>query len=83
MTRFGPFWPVTATVTMVIAVVVAVVAMASVVGSLVIVASLAMSACILIKAYFALFGIGVLIDGRNHLANPFRRLAIELGVEVQ
>ena len=41
-----------------------------------------MSACILIKAYFGLFGVDVLIGGHNHLANPFRRLAIKLGVEV-
>ena len=42
----------------------------------------ATSACILVKTYFGLFGIGVLIGGRNHLANPFRRLAIELGAKV-
>ena len=41
-----------------------------------------MSVCILIKAYFGLFGVGVLIDDRNHLANPFRWLAIELGAKV-
>jgi len=41
-----------------------------------------MSARILIKVYFGLFGVGVLIGGRNHLGNPFRRLAIKLGAEV-
>ena len=41
-----------------------------------------MSARILIESYFGLFGVSVLIGGRNHLANPFRWLAIELGVEV-
>ena len=41
-----------------------------------------MSACILVETYFGLFGVGVLIGGRNHLANPFWRLAIKLGAEV-
>ena len=41
-----------------------------------------MSARILVEAYFGLFGVGVLIDGCNHLTNPLRRLAIELRVEV-
>ena len=41
-----------------------------------------MSACILFEAYFGLFDVGVLIGGRNHLTNPLRQLAIELGAEV-
>ena len=41
-----------------------------------------MSAHILVEAYFSLFGVDVLISGCNHLANPLRRLAIELGAEV-
>ena len=77
MTRLGSFWPIMAAVTMVTAVVVA-----SVVGVVVIATCWAMSVCILIEAYFDLFGVGVLIGGRNHLANPFWQLAIELGVEV-
>ena len=41
-----------------------------------------MSARILVEAHFGLFGDGVLIGGRNHLANPLWWLAIELGMEV-
>ena len=41
-----------------------------------------MSARILVEAHFGLFGIGILIGGCNHLTNPLRRLAIELGAEV-
>ena len=41
-----------------------------------------MSACILVEAYFGLFGVGILIGGRDHLANPLWRLTIELGAEV-
>ena len=41
-----------------------------------------MSAHILIEANFGLFSVGVLIDGLDHLANPLRRLVIELGAEV-
>ena len=67
---------------MVAAVVVAAVAMALVVGSLVAPVSWAMSARILIEVYFGLFSVGVLIGGCYHLADPLRRLAIELGVEV-
>ena len=67
---------------MVTAIVVAVVAMVSVVRSLIAMVSWAMSARILVEAYFGLFDVGVLIGGRNHLANPLWRLAIELGAEV-
>ena len=67
---------------MVTAVVIAAVAVALVVGSFVITASWVMNACMLVEAYFSLFGVGVLIGGHNHLANPFRWLAIELGAEV-
>jgi len=82
LTRFGPFWPITATIPIVTAVVVAAVAVASVIGSLVTVMSWAMSAHILVEAYFGLFSVGILIDDRNHLANPLRRLAIELAAKV-
>ena len=41
-----------------------------------------MSACVLIEAYFGLFGVGVMIGGRYRLANPRWRLAIELGADV-
>ena len=67
---------------MVTVVVVAAVAVASVVGTLIAVACWAVSARILVEAYFSLFGVDVLISGCNHLANPLRRLAIELGAEV-
>ena len=67
---------------MVTVVVVAAVAMAPVVGAIVATTSWAMSARILIEAYFGLFSVDVLVGGRNHLANPRWRLAIELRVEV-
>ena len=41
-----------------------------------------MSARILVEAYFGLFSVGVLIGGRDHLANPLWWLAIEFGAEV-
>ena len=71
-----------ATVPMVTAVIVAVVAVASIVGLLVAAVSWAMSACILVEANFGLFNIGILIGGRDHLANPLWRLTIEFGAEV-
>ena len=41
-----------------------------------------MSARILVEAHFSFFSVGVLVGGRNHLANPRWRLAIELRAEV-
>ena len=67
---------------MVTTVFVTAVVVALVVGAVVIVACWAMSARILVEAYFGLFGVSVLIGDHNHLANPLCRLAIELGAEV-
>ena len=67
---------------MVTTVIVEAVAMALVIGSHVAMMSWAMSARVPVEAYFGLFGVDVLIGGRNHLANPLRWLAIELGAEV-
>ena len=69
MTRFGPFWPITIVV-------------ALIVGSLIAAVSWVMSTRTLVETYFGLFSVGILIDGRNHLANPFWRLAIEFGAKV-
>ena len=41
-----------------------------------------MSARIIVKAHFGFFSVGVLVGGRNHLANPYWWLAIVLRVEV-
>ena len=82
LTSSGPFRLITATVLMVAAVVVVAVTVASFVGAVIAAVSWAMSACILVKAYFGLLGIGVLIGGCNHLANPLRLIAIKLGAEV-
>ena len=82
LTILGSFWPITTAITMVVAVIIVAVAVAAVVGSLVATASWAMSAHILVEAYFGLFGIGVLIDGCYHLVDPLSWLAIELGAEV-
>ena len=67
---------------MVITVVVAAVTVASLIGALVAASSWAMSARVLIEAYFSFFDVGVLVGGRNHLANPHGRLAVELEAEV-
>ena len=67
---------------MVTMVVVAAVAVVSVVGSLIATASWVMSARILVEAYFGLFSVDVLIDGRDHLTNPLWWLTIEFGAEV-
>ena len=82
MTRSRPFWPITGAVLTVAVVIVAAVTVASVIGALIAVASWAVSACVLVEANFGLFSVGVLIGGRDHLANPLWRLAIELRAEV-
>ena len=64
-----------------VAVVVAV-TVASFVRALVAVASWAVSACILVEANVGLLSVGVLIGGRDHLANPLWWLTIEFGAEV-
>ena len=71
-----------ATAPMVSAVVIAAIAMAPVVGAIIAVASWAVSAHILVEAHFGFFGVGVLVGGRNHIANPHGRLAVELGAEI-
>ena len=82
LTGLGSFLPITAAVPMIIAVVVAAVVVASVVGAVVVAARWAMSARILIEANFGLFNVAILIDSRDHLANPLWRLTIEFGAEV-
>jgi len=82
LTSFGPFRPITATVLMVAAVVLAVVIVASFVGALIAAASWAVSARIHVEADFGLFCVGILIGGRDHLANPLWWLRIEFGAEV-
>ena len=82
LTRFGSFWPITATVPMVTAVIIAAVTVAPVIGAIIAAASWAMSARILVEAHLGFLGIGVLVGGRDHLANPCGRLAVELGAKL-
>ena len=82
LTRLGSFWPITATVPMITTVVITAVVVVPVIGAIVATASWAMSARILVEAHFNFFGVGVLVGGCNHLANPHWWLAVELGVEV-
>ena len=67
---------------MVTAVVEAAVVVASIVGAIVVAARWAMSACILVEAYLGFLVVGVLIGSRDHLANPYGRLAVELGAKL-
>jgi len=72
LTRLGSFWPITAAVTMVTTVIVA---------SVVVVACWAMSARIFVEAHLGFLDVGVLVGGRDHLANPCGRPAVELGAK--
>ena len=67
---------------MVIAIVVAAVIVASVIRAVVVATCWAMSARILVEAYLGFLDVGVLVGGRNHLTNPGRRLAVELGAKL-
>ena len=82
MTRLRSFWPITAAVPMVTAVVVAAVVVALVIGVVIIAARWAMCTRILIEAHLDFLGIGVLVGSRDHLANPDRRLAVGLGAKL-
>ena len=79
---FGPFWSTTTTVLMVAAIVVTAVAVPSFIRVIIVVASRAVSARILVAVDFNFFGVNILINGGDHLTNPLRRLAIEFGAEV-
>jgi hypothetical protein len=63
---------------MVTAVDVATITVASVVGAVVAAVSWAMSARILVQAHLGFLGVGVLVGGRDHLANPCGWLTVEL-----
>ena len=82
MARLGSFWPIMTTVTMKTAVVETAVVVASVVRAVVVAARWTMSACILVEAHLGFLGVGVLVGGRDHLANAYRRLAVELGAKL-
>ena len=82
LTRFGSFWPIKVAVTMVTAIIIAAVVVASVIGAIVVAVCWAMSARILVETHLSFLGVGVLVSGRDHLANPYGRLAVELGAKL-
>ena len=55
---------------------------AAVVGAVIIAACWAMSARILVKMHLGFLGVGVLVGGCDHLVDPSRRLAVELGAKL-
>ena len=61
---------------------VATITVASVIGAVVAAVSWAMSARILVEAHLGFLGVGVLVGGRDHLANPCGRLTVELGAKL-
>ena len=58
------------------------VTMASVGGAVIIPACWSLGARILVVAHLGLLSIGVLVGSCDHLADPSRRLAVELGAEL-
>ena len=78
LTRLRSFWPITNAVMMVTTVIVAVVVVASIIGAVIVAACWAMSACILVEAHLGFLDVGVLVGGRDHLANPCRGLRLNL-----
>ena len=82
LTRLGSFWPITVAVPMVTAVIIVAVVVALVIGAVVVAARWAMSARIFVEAHLGFLGIGVLVGGRDHLANPYGRLVVELGAKL-
>ena len=71
-----------AAITMIATVVGAAVIVTSVVGAIVVSVRWSLSARILVEAHLGFLGVGVLVGGRDHLANPSRRLAVELGAKL-
>ena len=82
LTSLGSFWPITTAVTMVTMVVVAAVIVATVIEAVIVAACWAMSDRILIEAHLSFLGVGVLVGGCDHLADPNGRLTVELGAKL-
>ena len=82
LTRLGSFWPITAAVPMVTAIIVVAIIVASIVGVVIIAASWAMSACILVEAHLGFLYIGVLVGGSYHFADTGGRLVVEFGAKL-
>ena len=79
LARLGSFYSITAAVMMVTMVIEAAVVVVSVVGAVVVAARWAMGARILVEVHLGFLDISILVGGRDHLANPYGRLAVELG----
>jgi len=82
LARLGPFLPISTAVIRITMVIEMAVAVASVGGAVVIPVCWSLGACILVEAHLGLLGIGVLVGGCDHLADPSRRLAVELGAKL-
>ena len=82
LTKLGSFWPITAAVPVETAVVVAAIIVASVIEAVVVAARRAICARIFVETHLSFLGVGVLVGGRDHLADACRWLAVELGKEL-
>ena len=82
LARLGSFWPITTTVTMIIAVVETEVIVASVVEAIVVATRWAMSARILVEAHLGFLNVDVLVGSSDHLADACGRLAAEFGAKL-
>ena len=82
MTRLGSFWPITAVVPVETTVVIAAVVVASVVRAVVVAVRRAICARVFIETYFSFLRDSILVGGRDHLADAYRWLAVELGAKL-
>ena len=67
---------------MVTTVVVAMVIVVAVIGVVIVAACWEMSTRILIEMHLGFLGVGILVGGCDHLADPSGRLAVELGAKL-
>ena len=82
LTWLGSFWPITVDVPVETSFIIAAFVVALVVRAVIIAVRRAICARVFIETYFSFLSVGVLVGSRDHLANPYGRLAVELGAKL-
>jgi len=82
LTRLGSFWPITTDVLMETSFVIAAVIVASFVRAVIVAVRLAICARIFVETHLSFLRVSVLVGGRDHLADAYRWLVVELGTEL-
>ena len=82
LTGLEPFWPIMAVIPVETTVVVAAVVVASGIGAVIVAVRRAICARIFVETHLRFLSVGILVGGRDHLADARRRLTVEFGPEL-